>query len=328
MLNVTVLLFDGFSNLVLACLVEPLRAVRDQTHAAIAWSVVTPDDRPATSSSGLKIAPDCRLAEITRPDLLVVVAGYGFRDHATKATSSLLQRLASRSGAILGADTAAWLLAEAGLLSGRTATMHWQVLADFTEHFPETQLSYERYVKQDRIWTCGGASTALDLMLAFISERFGPALAFDVSTMFVHDAVRQSSRGRGPSRLSGKGSEQLRRVLNHMIETIESPLALAALAAKANMTTRTLNRLFLAELGLPPGRYYQFLRLSRARDLAANTDLDQREIALRCGFSSAAALGKAFTHQFGYSIGKARVTASVSGVVGRPISAESAFPLP
>lgn len=306
MLNVTILLFDGFSNMVLSCLLEPLRAVRDQSHAEIGWSVVTPNDCPATSSSGLNIAPDCRLADVSRTDLLMVVAGYGFRDHATKATSSLLQRLGSRSESILGADTAAWLLAEAGLLSGRTATLHWQVLADFTECFPETRLSYERYVKQDRIWTCGGASTALDLILAFISERFGPALAFDVSTMFVHDAVRQSGGGRGPSRLSGKGSEPLRRILNHMIETIETPLPLEALASKANLTTRTLNRLFLAELGMPPGRYYQFLRLSRARDLAANTDLNQREIALRCGFSGAAALGKAFTNLFGYSIGKTR----------------------
>lgn len=306
MLDVTILLFDGFSNMVLSCLLEPLRAVRDQSHAEIGWSVVTPDDRPATSSSGLKIAPDCRLADAPRADLLMVVAGYGFRDHATKATSALLQRLGSRSDALLGADTAAWLLAEAGLLSGRTATMHWQVLADFTEHFPETTLSHDRYVKQDRVWTCGGASTALDLILAFISDRFGPAQAFDVSTMFVHDAVRQSSSGRGPSRLSGKGSEPLRRVLNHMIETIETPVSLKALAGKANLTTRTLNRLFLAELGMPPGRYYQFLRLSRARDLAANTDLNQREIALRSGFSSAAALGKAFTGQFGYSIGKTR----------------------
>lgn len=306
MLDVTILLFDGFSNMVLSCLLEPLRAVRDQTHAEIRWSVVTPEDRPATSSSGLKIAPDCRLDEVARPDLLMVVAGYGFRDHATRATSALLQRLGSRAACVLGADTAAWLMAEAGLMSGRAATLHWQAMADFAERFPETQLSHERYVKQDRVWTCGGASTALDLMLAFIAERFGPAQAFDVSTMFVHDAVRQNSGGRGPSRLLGKGSEPLRRVLNHMIETIEAPVPLAALAARANMTTRTLNRLFLAELGMAPGRYYQFLRLSRARDLAANTDLDQREIALRCGYSGAAALGKAFTGHFGHSIGKAR----------------------
>ena len=302
-LNVTILLFDGFSNMVLACLLEPLRAVRDQIRIGITWSVITLDDRPAISSSGLSIAPDSALADTERADLLIVVSGFGFREHATRA-SSLLVQLSRKTDIILGADTAAWLIAEAGLLTGRRATLHWQVLSDFAETFPETQLSYTRYVKEGRVWTCGGASTALDLMLSVIGERFGRALAFDVSTMFVLDAEQQSCVGRGPSRLSGKGSAALRRAINHMIETIESPVPLESLAAKANLTPRTLNRLFLAELGIPPGRYHQFLRLSRARDLAANTDLNQREIALRCGFSSAAALGKAFSRQFGYSIGK------------------------
>ena len=305
-MNVTILLFDGFSNMVLACLLEPLRAVRDNLRGGIAWAVVTPDDRPAISSSGLSIAPDRPLADLGRTDLLIVVAGYGFREHATKATTAVLLRLNRQAECLLGADTAAWLLAEAGLLSGRTATLHWQVLSDFAEAFPATQLSYARYVKEGRVWTCGGASTALDLLLALISERFGQAVAHDVSTMFVHDAERQSTVGRGPSRLAGKGSDTLRRVLSHMVETIETPVSLDTLAATTNLTPRTLNRLFLAELGMPPGRYYQFLRLSRARDLAANTDLGQRDIALRCGFSDAVALGKAFTRHFGYSIGKTR----------------------
>ncbi len=305
-LHITILLFDGFSNMVLACLLEPLRAVRDQLRGGIEWSVITPSDRPALSSSGLSIAPDRLLAEVSRSDLLIVVSGYGFREHASKPVSALLTRLGRQAERVLGADTAAWLLAEAGLLAGRTATLHWQALSDFSDRFPDTQLSYERYVKEGRVWTCGGASTALDLMLAFIGDRFGPAQAFDVSTMFVYDAERQSSGGRGPGRLSGKGSETLRRVLNQMIETLETPVSLDALAEKSNLTPRTLNRLFLAELGMPPGRYYQFLRLSRARDLATSTDLGQRDIALRCGYSDAAALGKAFTRHFGYSIGKTR----------------------
>lgn len=305
-LNVTILLFDGFSNMVLACLLEPLRAVRDQVHGNIGWSVITPDDRPVVSSSGLSIAPDVRSAEIRRTDLLIVVSGYGFRQLATKSTSSQLLSLGRQTDRIIAADTAAWLLAEAGMLRGARATLHWQVLSEFAERFPDTQMSYDRYVKEDRVWTCGGASTALDLMLAFIGEFFGPAQAFDVSTMFVHDAERQSSGGRGPSRLSGKGSDALRRVLNHMIETLETPISLGTLATNANLTLRTLNRLFLAELGIAPGRYYQFLRLSRARELAANTDLSQREIALRCGYSDAAALGKAFTRHFGHSVGKSR----------------------
>ena len=106
--------------------------------------------------------------------------------------------------------------------------------------------------------------------------------------------------------LAGRSFGKTLTVFDLTLFTVSAIVLLDTLAATTNLTPRTLNRLFLAELGMPPGRYYQFLRLSRARDLAANTDLGQRDIALRCGFSDAAALGKAFTRHFGYSIGKTR----------------------
>jgi transcriptional regulator GlxA family with amidase domain len=75
MTRVAFLLFDGFSNMVLSCLLEPLRAVRDQAQIDIRWQVLTPDGQPVRSSSGLSIAPYPETAEPF--DMLVVVAGYG-----------------------------------------------------------------------------------------------------------------------------------------------------------------------------------------------------------------------------------------------------------
>lgn len=49
----------------------------------------------------------------------------------------------------------------------------------------------------------------------------------------------------------------------------------------------------MARLGLPPMRYYQLIRLARARDLSANTNLSKQEIALRCGFSTTSGLWRA-----------------------------------
>lgn len=306
MKTVTILLYDGFSNMVLACLLEPLRAVHDQGQAELHWRIATPHGGPAQSSSGLTIAPDIPVTEIDRSDLLVVVSGYGFRDHARPQQLAPLRRLARQAQVIIGADTGGWILAAAGLLDDQVGTIHWAVISDFSEEFPRVQVSYDRYVKDQRVWTCGGASTALELMLAFISERFGPANAFLASTMFLHDAERQQSTGRGPNRLEGKGTAQLRRIVNLMVETIETPLSLEELAQQAGLTRRTLDRLFQAELAMSPGRYYQLMRLTHARDLAASTEYDLREIALRCGYSDASALSKAFRQAFGHPIRKSR----------------------
>ena len=306
MVRVTFLLFDGFSNMVLSCLLEPLRAVRDQTGAEIGWQVITPNDAPVVSSSGLNIAADTDRRDAGRTDMLVVVAGYGFRDHANPENARVLRTLARQSDIVLGADTGAWLLAETGLLYDQSATIHWTVLSDFEEQFPDVRVSHDRYVKTGRIWTCGGASTALDLMLAFISERFGPASEFLVSTMFLHDAERPQAGERGPGKLAGRGSARLRLVVNLMVDTIETPLPLVKLAERAGLSVRSLDRLFQEELGMAPGRYYQMMRLSHARDLATGTQFNLREIALRCGYSDAAALSKAFRRTFGRPIRKSQ----------------------
>ncbi|MFT3688481.1 GlxA family transcriptional regulator [Paenirhodobacter sp.] len=297
--SIAFLLFDGFSNMVLSCLLEPLRAVRDQAQADIRWQVLTPGNRPARSSSGLTIAPDGR-AEAPGPvDILVIVSGYGFRDHAVPANLRLISGLARLAPVVICADAGAWLAAAAGLLHERRATAHWAMLAEFAEAFPDTTLSTDRYVMEGRIWSCGGASSALDLILAVISDRFGPANAFLASMMFVHDSG-------APRRLEGKGTEKLRQIVNLMVETIEHPLPLPQIAAQAGVSCSKLDRLFRSELGQSPGRYYQLLRLSRARDLATGSSFDLREIALRCGYSDAAALAKAFRHAYGHSIRKSR----------------------
>lgn len=306
MARVTFLLFDGFSNMVLSCLLEPLRALRDQTRADIDWQVITPNDAPAISSSGLSIAADTGWGDVEGTDMLVVVSGYGFRAHAGRENARVLRALARKSDIVVGADTGAWLLADTGLMNEQTATIHWTERADFGERFPDVHVSHDRYVRTGRLWTCGGASAALDLMLAFISERFGPASAFLVSTMFLHDAERSRDGERRSGMLGGRGSARLRQVVNLMVETIETPLPLARLASRAGLSVRALDRLFQEELGMAPGRYYQMMRLSHARELATGTEFTLREIALRCGYSDAAALSKAFRRTFGHPVRKSQ----------------------
>ncbi|AXC48832.1 helix-turn-helix domain-containing protein [Paracoccus suum] len=306
MTRVGFLLFDGFSNMVLSCLLEPLRAVRDQTGHDISWQVLTPDERPVRSSSGLQIAPDGPAA--TGYDMLILVAGYGYADHARHARH--VRRLARAAAIVVGADTGAWIIAAAGLLSGQRATLHWSLLADFAEAFPEVQVAPDKHVTQGRIWSCGSASAALDLMLVFIGERFGQANAFLAANMFLHDASLTPDQPR--ARLPGSGSARLRQIVALMSSQIEAAPPLERIAAEAGVSLGKLDRMFRFEVGMAPGRYFQMLRLARARDMAASTDLNLREIALRCGYSGAPALSKAHRQAFGQPLRQAGKSRSIS----------------
>lgn len=301
-LRVAILLFDEFSNMVLSCLMEPLRVVRDQAGEDITFQVLTAGDRPVRSSSGLLVSPDASHAADQRFDLCLLIGGDRFREAAGEPDLRRDLGPARRADVVIAADTGAWLLAKARLLDGRRATLHWHLLAEFEESFPNVTVSHDRHVRDGNLWTCGSAATGMDLILAFIHDRFGPAVAFEAEAMFLYDSARQAADPRFGPGLRGRRSTRLRKVVARMAETLEAPPPLADLAREANLSERSLNRLFQRELGQSPARYLQSLRLARARDLASHTDLTLNQIALRCGFSSASALSRAFARRTGRSM--------------------------
>lgn len=301
------LLFGGFSNMVLASAMEPLRDVRVHSGLEAArWRVSTLDGAPAASSSGLRITPDGAFDDRGGNRVLVLVAGYHVRGQAAPPLLARLRTAVRHAEMVLALDTAAWLLAAAGLLEGHSATIHWQELDAFAETFPGTEVTTARFVRSGPFLTCGGASTALDMMLSLIRDLYGAAAAFGASTMFVHDPSRQSGLNRGAARLAQKGSPKVLQAANLMAETIEAPISTAALAGKLSLSERTLARAFQRELGMTPGRYYRMLRLQHARYLAEETHLSLEQIALRCGFSSASSLGRAFAALYGRTLRQLR----------------------
>lgn len=302
-LRILFVLFDGFSNMVLASAVEPLRAARDLTAAApITWHLATLDGRPARSSSGMEVSPDTPLAKCADYDGLFLICGYSARKLARRPVLAAIAKAARQARLLGGIDMGAWLLAEAGLLDGYRATVHWQELAAFEERFLNVAVSPERFViDRDRI-TAGGASTVMNLMLKLIRDAGGDALAFDVSNLFVYDVEGNYSRDRGARSGAVTSLPQIERAVTAMRASVEEPLALVEIADIAGVSPRTLDRLFHRELGLPPGRYYQMIRLNLARALAEETDLPVSEIATRSGFVSAATLSRAFSGNFGWTI--------------------------
>ncbi|WP_181838556.1 GlxA family transcriptional regulator [Thalassospira profundimaris] len=304
-------LFDGFSNLVLASALEPLRAAAGLPNGPeISWDICTIDGSPATSSSDLVITPKAALnaiADATRIDYLVVISGYGMRNHLSSRTRARLQNAAQHARAVIGVDTAAWLLAACNMLAGKSATIHWQELDQFREQFPDVSVLTDRFVEDGKMITSGGAATVMELMLHLLARQFGPAVAFDVSNLFVYDARHQAHldpdrTARGADRLHGPGAEHVRRAVVEMIASIETPVALKSIAAHAGCSLRSLDRAFQDNLQMAPGKYYQMLRLGRARDLARSTDLKLADIALQTGFKSHAALSRAYVQAFGTTL--------------------------
>jgi len=306
------ILFDGFSNMAFANALEPLRAARDlPTGPQIDWDIATINDQPVRSSSKITITPNIYVDDIDAIDYLIIISGYGTRSFATKDVFIKLHRLRKQAQYVVGIDSAAWLMASMGLLEDHKATIHWQEVDEFEENFPNVVRSKYRFAKSGVYFTCGGASSTLEMILDIIKTRFGPAVEFDVSNLFTYNAGRRSGvrelvEEENVSSLKSVGSAALRSAVDIMLLHIEQPISLEEIAKINSTSIRSLNRIFVSEIGMTPGKYYQLLRLTRARDLAVETRNSISLIAIVTGFSNASSLSRAFSAHYKMPISQIR----------------------
>ena len=121
--------------------------------------------------------------------------------------------------------------------------------------------------------TCSGGVAVVDMMLHLIAAQNGTALADAVADLMIHASVRTSvARQRPRERADSPGSGIVRRAVALMEDHVEPVLAVEAIAARLGQSPRQLERLFGHAFGVPPKRYYDLIRLRRARKLITETD--------------------------------------------------------
>jgi AraC-like DNA-binding protein len=86
-----------------------------------------------------------------------------------------------------------------------------------------------------------------------------------------------------------------------MHANIDEPLSVDEVATAAGISRRQLERLFKRHVGQVPTRYYQQMRLRRARQLLLQSGMSIMAIAQACGFRSPPHFSKAYRAHFGHT---------------------------
>ncbi len=290
-------LVDNFTLLSFASAVECLRiANRMAERKLYSWIVAGDSDETVTCSAGARFQIDMNLDELLRDDTLIVCGGTDIQQASSKRLLNWLRREARRGLKIGGLCTASYILAKAGLLDGKRATIHWENHDSFTEEFEEVDLSKSVFtVDGNRMTTAGGISS-IDLMLKLIADEHGEKLASAVADQLIYNSIRtdqDTQRLSVPTRI-GVRHPKLSQVIQMMEANIEEPISPSILAKDAGMSTRQLERLFRRYLSRSPKRYYMELRLQKARNLLMQTDMTVINVALACGFSSPSHFSKCY----------------------------------
>lgn len=122
--------------------------------------------------------PDYTIADCPRPDILLIPGGVV---DVELGNAGLINWVADSSKSILvtaSVCTGAFILAQAGLLSGRSATTHWEDIADLRSSFPDVRvIENERWVDEGRVITSAGIAAGIDMCLHLVARFAGESLA-------------------------------------------------------------------------------------------------------------------------------------------------------
>ena len=218
----------------------------------------------------------------------------------------LLQAFASADVKISASCSAVFLLAETGLLTGRSATMTWWLAQVFRSRYPDIQLDETRMLVRDGPYlTAGAAFSQLDAVLAIVTDTLGAAVAHLCSRYMLIDQRPSQARYMIQTHIQHIDATVIaaeRWIDRHLAV----PVSVADLSSELAMSSRTLARKIQAATGVSPIKFIQRRKLMHAVNLIETTSMPIAAIPEKIGYQDGTALRKLVKREFGATPGALR----------------------
>lgn len=302
--TVLIVLFDDVQSLDVTGPLDVFAAANSITGTPhYATTTATGDGLPIRTTSGLTITPDTALADTPPADTLLVPGGAGARQPQPH-TVDWLRDHAHTATRLVSVCTGAFLLADAGLLRGRTVTTHWAHCDHLATRHPDLTVDPQPiYIRDGTVTTSAGVTSGIDLALALVEDDLGRTTALAVARELVVFLRRPGNQTQFATHLRAKTARRrpLRDIQQWITDHPDADLTVDTLAHRANLSPRQFARTFTAETGATPGQYVDQTRLETARRLLEDTDHTIDHVAHRSGYRTTEAMRRAFHRTLGTS---------------------------
>lgn len=219
---------------------------------------------------------------------------------SSRINEFLLQAYANcrRVGALC---VGAFALAEAGLLDGRRATVHWARARELREQFPAIKVEEDRiFIVDGKVWTSAGMSAALDLTIGMVEKDHGPEMARKVAQHLVLYHRRAGGQSQHSAMLEmSPGSDRIQVSLDYARKNLRRELSVDELADAACLSPRQFSRSFRAQTGISPAKAVENLRLEAARLMMEQGRKSLEAVAQETGFGDRERMRRAFMRVYG-----------------------------
>ena len=193
------------------------------------------------------------------------------------------------------------MLARAGVLDGRRATVTWMIANWFASSFPEVQLAMAGPVVVDGlVFTAGAPAAVCDLMVELIRHFAGEEMAQIATNGLLYHPMRFEHSSLNFPGISVKTRDSVVFRAKHWLQqNIQTAYSLERVAQEAAASPRTLLRHFKEVEGMTPLDYLHRLRVERAKQLLEVTLVDLTEVMEYCGYQDASAFRRLFRRATG-----------------------------
>lgn len=176
MLTVGVLLFPRVEELDFVGPFEVLSYINKIRPESTKVMLIAETAEPVEAFNGMKIIPDVTMENCPQLDILVVPGGKGrYAAMKNSTIQKFIQQQAQKAKYITSVCTGAFLLAEAGLLTGKKATTYHTAFAELAAY--SVEVLPQKVVRAGNIITGAGVSSGIELGLYLLKEEFGAAVA-------------------------------------------------------------------------------------------------------------------------------------------------------
>lgn len=245
-------------------------------------------------------------------DLVIVPPIINLEDDLTISEDLLswLRMMYQKGSYVCSVCIGAYVLAKAGLLTGKKATTHWAMESKLHAEFPDVDIQIDKIIiEEDNIITSGGANTYVDLCLYIIRKFISIDTAYECANYLVVDSGRSSQKAYKDLTIVASHNDADINRLIHAIKTdyIHS-WTIKLMAQKISMEERTFLRRFKKATGDLPNTFIQKVRVQKAKEILINTNESFESITEMVGYANASSFRRLFKKMTGLNPGDYRHT--------------------
>ncbi|MEL6255791.1 MAG: helix-turn-helix domain-containing protein [Bacteroidota bacterium] len=262
---------------------------------------------PISCHRYFQVQPTATLEEIDQTDLIVITSITGDIEGALEKNGDLINWIRDQrvknDAEVVSLCRSAFILAETGLLNGKSCATHWVVHQQFQRKYPKIELLPEKIISEDKgIYSSGGAYSFLNMILYLIEKYYGRETAIWCSKMgeIEFDRINQNQfvifNGQ-----KEHGDEVIKEVQEYMEKNYESKLSIEALAEKFAISGRTFIRRFKKATLNTPLEYMQRVKVEVAKKSFESTAMHINQVMYSVGYNDEKAFRKIFKKYTGLS---------------------------